>query len=225
MSRASPFHLIYLFRFRCDKNAKIGDKLIYASTKDTIKKSFTGLLLEFKANDKGDLDYTTLSEEVEKKVQLRLLVSIHQNTTLELYNFYFWFCSPAVYFSDGNKYQLLPPILHLLSLIALMNLAVAGGHFVDRINFKKNELRYHPPSTTLLALIGASAFAFNKYPHKPYIFLKLNSSRLLLIPFKKSKYLRDSEMRSFCESGCHCKLKSRAAKNKRKKPIQITFAS
>ena len=49
-------------------------------------------------------------------------------------------------------------------------------------------LRYHPPSSTLLALIGASAFAFNKYPHKLYIFWKLNSSRLLLIPFKKSKY-------------------------------------
>ena len=31
-------------------------------------------------------------------------------------------------------------------------------------------LRYHPPSSTLLALIGANAFAFNKYPHKPYIF-------------------------------------------------------
>ena len=31
-------------------------------------------------------------------------------------------------------------------------------------------LRYHPPSSTLLALIGASAFAFNKYPQKPYIF-------------------------------------------------------
>ena len=27
-----------------------------------------------------------------------------------------------------------------------------------------------PPSSTLLALIGASAFTFNKYPHKPYIF-------------------------------------------------------
>ena len=31
-------------------------------------------------------------------------------------------------------------------------------------------LRYHLPSSTRLALIGASAFAFNKYPHKPYIF-------------------------------------------------------
>ena len=67
MSPASPFHLISLFRFRCDENAKIGDKMIYASSKDTIKKSFTGLSLEFQANDKGDLDYKTLSEEVEKK--------------------------------------------------------------------------------------------------------------------------------------------------------------
>ena len=37
MSRASPFHLISLFRFRCNDDAKIGDKMIYASSKDTIK--------------------------------------------------------------------------------------------------------------------------------------------------------------------------------------------
>ena len=67
IGRASPFHLISLFRFRCDENAKIGDKMIYASSKDTIKKSFTGLSLEFQANDGGDLDYATLSEEVEQK--------------------------------------------------------------------------------------------------------------------------------------------------------------
>ena len=60
-------HLISLFCFRCDENAKIGDKMIYASSKDTIKKSFTGLSLEFQANDGGDLDYKTLSEEVEKR--------------------------------------------------------------------------------------------------------------------------------------------------------------
>ena len=35
---------------------------------------------------------------------------------------------------------------------------------------KARFLRYHPPSGTLPALIGASTFAFNKYPHKPYIF-------------------------------------------------------
>ena len=67
MSRASPAHLISLFCFRCDENAKIGDKMIYASSKDTIKKSFTGLSLEFQANDEGDLDYTTLREEVETR--------------------------------------------------------------------------------------------------------------------------------------------------------------
>ena len=67
MSPASPFHLISLFRFRCEENAKIGDKMIYASSKDTIKKSFSGLSLEFQANDSGDMDYAAFSDEVEKK--------------------------------------------------------------------------------------------------------------------------------------------------------------
>ncbi|CAH3019057.1 unnamed protein product [Porites evermanni] len=43
------------------------ETMIYASSKDTIKKSFTGLSLEFQANDEGDLDYKALSEEVEKR--------------------------------------------------------------------------------------------------------------------------------------------------------------
>ena len=41
--------------------------MIYASSKDTIKKSFTGLSLEFQANDEGALDYEALSEKVEKR--------------------------------------------------------------------------------------------------------------------------------------------------------------
>lgn len=41
--------------------------MIYASSKDAIKKTFTGLSLEFQANDKGDLDYNTLADEVERK--------------------------------------------------------------------------------------------------------------------------------------------------------------
>ena len=53
--------------FRCDDNAKIGDKMIYASTKDSIKKAFTGIGLEFQANDAGDMDYDTFGAEVEKK--------------------------------------------------------------------------------------------------------------------------------------------------------------
>ena len=41
--------------------------MIYASSKDTIKKSFTGLSLEFQANDVGDFDYKEFSDEVERK--------------------------------------------------------------------------------------------------------------------------------------------------------------
>lgn len=52
---------------RCPDDSKIGDKMIYASTKDTIKKSFSGLSLEFQANDKADFDYDTMADEVERK--------------------------------------------------------------------------------------------------------------------------------------------------------------
>ena len=58
--------LILLFS-RCPEDSKIGDKMIYASTKDSIKKAFTGLGLEFQANDAGDFDYDTLAGEVERK--------------------------------------------------------------------------------------------------------------------------------------------------------------
>jgi len=58
---------LLLPHLRCPDDGKIGDKMIYASTKDTIKKAFTGLSLEFQANDAADFDYTTLSDEVEKK--------------------------------------------------------------------------------------------------------------------------------------------------------------
>ena len=41
--------------------------MIYAASEKTIKETFTGSSLFFQANDMGDLDYNTLSEEVEKK--------------------------------------------------------------------------------------------------------------------------------------------------------------
>lgn len=41
--------------------------MIYASTKDSIKKSFSGLSLEFQCNDRGDYDYDVLADEVERK--------------------------------------------------------------------------------------------------------------------------------------------------------------
>ncbi|XP_065919274.1 uncharacterized protein [Dysidea avara] len=55
------------FIFWCPDDSKIGDKMIYASSKDSIKKSFSGLSLEFQANDKADFDYNTLADEVERK--------------------------------------------------------------------------------------------------------------------------------------------------------------
>ena len=58
----------YTLHTRCDDNkARIGDKMIYASTKDSIKKIFTGISLEFQANDRGDMDYDSFSAEVDKK--------------------------------------------------------------------------------------------------------------------------------------------------------------
>ena len=69
-------------------------------------------------------------------------------------------------------------------------------------------LRYHPPSSTLPALIGASAFAFNKYPHKAYILWRPNSSRLLLIPFKKSKCYAMRNEKLFVKVGVTVNLSS-----------------
>ena len=57
----------YCFSLRCPEDSKIGDKMIYASTKDSIKKAFTGIGLEFQANEPDDLDYDALRGEVEKK--------------------------------------------------------------------------------------------------------------------------------------------------------------
>ena len=53
--------------FRLSDNANIFDKMIYASSKDSIKKAFSGLSLEFQANGKDGLDYDTIREEVLKK--------------------------------------------------------------------------------------------------------------------------------------------------------------
>ena len=58
---------IFLSRFRSDDNGPIKPKMKYASTKDTMKKAFAGLSLEFQANDRADLDYKAWRADVEKK--------------------------------------------------------------------------------------------------------------------------------------------------------------
>ena len=60
------FYFIYFF-FRISRNSRIGDKMIYASTKDSVKAAFTGLSLEFQAYDRDDLNYDQIREEVLKK--------------------------------------------------------------------------------------------------------------------------------------------------------------
>lgn len=50
-------------------DAKAEDRLIYTITKNKVVEAFTGLSLEFQANDLGDLDYMTLMEEIEKGIK------------------------------------------------------------------------------------------------------------------------------------------------------------
>lgn len=51
----------------CFDETVIKQKMLYASTKDTVKKSFTGLGIEFQVKDKGDMDYSSMADEIEKK--------------------------------------------------------------------------------------------------------------------------------------------------------------
>ena len=74
--------------------------MIQASSKDTIKKSFTGLSLEFQANDGGDLDYKTLSEEVEKRAKIAD-GSEHDTQALQLFLMVF-VCLPFTFEMTRN---------------------------------------------------------------------------------------------------------------------------
>merc|ERR1712113_305739 len=40
-----------------DDKCGVKDKMLYASSKDALKKKFTGIMKEVQANDKGDLDF------------------------------------------------------------------------------------------------------------------------------------------------------------------------
>ena len=48
---------------RSDDNASIKPKMLYASSKDALKKALTGINEEYQATDRGDLDLA----EVKKK--------------------------------------------------------------------------------------------------------------------------------------------------------------
>ena len=82
LKTAEPRYVLYDFRFTtkegrlinklafifwCPEDSKVGDKMLYAASKDAIKKTFNGLSTEFQANDRGDFDYTLYADEVERK--------------------------------------------------------------------------------------------------------------------------------------------------------------
>ena len=52
---------------RIPDSAKIGDKMIYASYKDSVKKNCPGLSIEFQVNQPEDMDYDQLADTIEKK--------------------------------------------------------------------------------------------------------------------------------------------------------------
>mmetsp|Transcript_5249 Transcript_5249/g.11419 ORF Transcript_5249/g.11419 Transcript_5249/m.11419 type:complete len:89 (-) Transcript_5249:520-786(-) len=48
---------------RSDDNASVKPKMLYASSKDALKKALTGITEEYQATDRSDLDF----EEIKKK--------------------------------------------------------------------------------------------------------------------------------------------------------------
>lgn len=53
--------------YRSPDSGNIKLKMVYASSKDAIKKPFTGLAAAFEAHDRADLDYDAFAAELGKK--------------------------------------------------------------------------------------------------------------------------------------------------------------
>ena len=48
--------------------------MIYAASKEWLKRALVGLSLEFQVNDCGDLDYDSMADQVERKAGSRQLI-------------------------------------------------------------------------------------------------------------------------------------------------------
>ena len=55
------------FIFWCPDGSGVGNKMIYAASKESLKRALVGLSLEFQVNDCGDLDYDRMADQVERK--------------------------------------------------------------------------------------------------------------------------------------------------------------
>ena len=53
--------------YRCLDWSSIKPKMIYSSSKDTVKKALAGLTVEFEVNAEYDMDYGAMQAEVEKR--------------------------------------------------------------------------------------------------------------------------------------------------------------
>lgn len=52
---------------RIPESAKIADKMVYLSSKDTVKKSLSGISIEFQAHQPEDMDYDQFADTIAKK--------------------------------------------------------------------------------------------------------------------------------------------------------------
>jgi hypothetical protein len=62
-----PLRIVWIvLNCRCDDNAKVKEKMIYASSKDELKKRLVGIATEVQANDKSGFDMKEVVERVVK---------------------------------------------------------------------------------------------------------------------------------------------------------------
>jgi len=61
--RRTAIHNLWLID-RCSDEVSIGEKMIYASSKDALKKCFTGINVEFQCTDPTELQHSELVKEM-----------------------------------------------------------------------------------------------------------------------------------------------------------------
>ena len=86
-------------------------------------------------------------------------------------------------------------------------------------------LRYHPPSSTSSRWSALALLLLINTPINQTFSESLMVPDYCLFLSKNQNINAIWKWEAFCESGGHCKFKSRPTKNKRKKPIKIAFAS
>lgn len=59
-------HTKLVFIYWCPDDCAVRDKMLYASSKDTIKKAFQGVQLEIQANDNSDIDNQQICEKLRR---------------------------------------------------------------------------------------------------------------------------------------------------------------